>query len=196
MGAILSRQAYFETGLEVLSEMGYGGLKLAEVCNRLGVTTGSFYHYFTSWPVYTRDLVQHWLEARTVAHVEFVRALPDPRERIVNLIQIALALPHGAEAAIRAWSSADPAVHAVQAEVDWQRFDIMYESALQVLNAKRPAHLFASWAMYLLVGYEQALLPRDSAAIEWISGQLLDALDSGRFAAASARLPEQPFTAS
>ncbi|OBG02331.1 TetR/AcrR family transcriptional regulator [Mycolicibacter sinensis] len=196
MGAILSRQAYFETGLEVLSEMGYGGLKLAEVCNRLGVTTGSFYHYFTSWPVYTRDLVQHWLEARTVAHVEFVRALPDPRERIVNLIQIALALPHGAEAAIRAWSSADPAVHAVQAEVDRQRFDIMYESALQVLNAKRPAHLFASWAMYLLVGYEQALLPRDSAAIEWISGQLLDALDSGRFAAASARLPEQPFTAS
>ncbi|MGB3896008.1 MAG: TetR/AcrR family transcriptional regulator [Mycolicibacter sinensis] len=196
MGAILSRQAYFETGLEVLSEMGYGGLKLAEVCNRLGVTTGSFYHYFTSWPVYTRDLVQHWLEARTVAHVEFVRALPDPRERIVNLIQIALALPHGAEAAIRAWSSADPAVHAVQAEVDRQRFDIMYESALQVLNAKRPAHLFASWAMYLLIGYEQALLPRDSAAIEWISGQLLDALDSGRFAAASARLPEQPFTAS
>jgi AcrR family transcriptional regulator len=196
MGAILSRQAYFETGLEVLSEMGYGGLKLAEVCNRLGVTTGSFYHYFTSWPVYTRDLVQHWLEARTVAHVEFVRALADPRERIVNLIQIALALPHGAEAAIRAWSSADPAVHAVQAEVDRQRFDIMYESALQVLNAKRPAHLFASWAMYLLVGYEQALLPRDSAAIEWISGQLLDALDSGRFAAASARLPEQPFTAS
>lgn len=196
MGAVLSRQAYFETGLEVLSELGYGGLKLAEVCNRLGVTTGSFYHYFTSWPVYTRDLVQHWLEERTVAHVEFVRALPNPRERIVNLIQIALALPHGAEAAIRAWSSADPAVHAVQAEVDRQRFDIMYESALQVLNAKRPAHLFASWAMYLLVGYEQALLPRDSAAIEWISGQLLEALDSGRFDAASAGLPKQPFTAS
>lgn len=196
MGAVLSRQAYFETGLDVLSEMGYGGLKLAEVCNRLGVTTGSFYHYFTSWPVYTRDLIQHWLEARTVAHVEFVRALPDPRERIVNLIQIALALPHGAESAIRAWSSADPAVQAVQAEVDRQRFDIMYESALQVLHEKRPAHLFASWAMYLLVGYEQALLPRDSAAIEWISGQLLEALDSGRFAAASAAIPEQPFTAS
>jgi hypothetical protein len=61
MGAVLSRQAYFETGLDVLSELGYGGLKLAEVCNRLGVTTGSFYHYFASWPVYTRDLIQHWL---------------------------------------------------------------------------------------------------------------------------------------
>ncbi|BBX24547.1 transcriptional regulator [Mycolicibacter terrae] len=196
MGAVLSRQAYFETGLEVLSELGYGGLKLAEVCNRLGVTTGSFYHYFTSWPVYTRDLIQHWLEVRTVQHVEFVRALPDPRERLDSLIQIGLALPHGAEAAIRAWSSADPAVQAVQTEVDRQRFDILYESALQVLGDERQAQLFASWGMYLLIGYEQALLPRDSAAIEWISGQLLDALDSGRFATANSAAPGRPFTAS
>jgi AcrR family transcriptional regulator len=197
MGAVLSRQAYFEAGLEVLSEQGYGGLKLAEVCNRLGVTTGSFYHYFASWPVYTRDLVQHWLEARTIQHVEFVRALPDPRERLDSLIQIGLALPHGAEAAIRSWSSADSRVQAVQAEVDQQRFDILYESALEVLQEERPAHLFACWGMYMLIGYEQALLPRDSSAIAWIAEQLLDALDSGRFvSAASASVPGQPFTAS
>ncbi|MEB3020166.1 TetR/AcrR family transcriptional regulator [[Mycobacterium] crassicus] len=182
MGAVLSRQAYFETGLEVLSELGYGGLKLAEVCNRLGVTTGSFYHYFTSWPVFTRELVLHWLDVRTVQHVEFARALPDPRQRLDSLIQIGLALPHGAEAAIRCWSSADPAVHAVQTQVDQQRFDILYESALEVLGEARQAQLFANWAMYLLIGFEQALLPRDSAAFEWIAGQLLEALDSGRFA--------------
>ncbi|GFG71620.1 TetR/AcrR family transcriptional regulator [Mycolicibacter senuensis] len=197
MGAVLSRQAYFETGLEVLSELGYGGLKLAEVCNRLGVTTGSFYHYFTSWPVYTRDLVQHWLDDRTVQHVEFARALPDPRERLDSLIQIGLALPHGAEAAIRSWGSADPQVRAVQTQVDRQRFDIMYESALEILHDERQAHLFASWGMYMLIGYEQALLPRDSAAIAWIAAQLLDALDSGRFAgAAGNETPERPFTAS
>jgi hypothetical protein len=33
-----------------------------------------------------------------------------------------------------------------------------------------------------LVGYEQATLQRDTDALEWIAGQLLDALDSGRFA--------------
>jgi hypothetical protein len=42
MASVVSREAYFETGLDVLSDLGYGGLKLAEVCNRLGVTTGSF----------------------------------------------------------------------------------------------------------------------------------------------------------
>ena len=32
MASVVSREAYFETGLEVLSDLGYGGLKLAEVC--------------------------------------------------------------------------------------------------------------------------------------------------------------------
>ena len=187
MAAALSRQAYFDTGFEILSELGYGGLKLAEVCNRLGVTTGSFYHYFTSWPVYTRDLVQH---------VEFVRAIPDPRQRLDSLIQIGLALPHGAEAAIRAWSSADARVHAVQAEVDQQRFDILFESAQEVLQDNRQAQLFANWAIYLLIGYEQALLPRDTSTFEWIAAQLLDALDSGRFATATDGPPAKPSTAS
>ncbi|MET0315261.1 MAG: helix-turn-helix domain-containing protein, partial [Rhodococcus fascians] len=115
MAGAVSRESYIETGLEVLSDLGYGGLKLAEVCNRLGVTTGSFYHYFTSWSAYTRDMVAHWVQVRTVASAEAVRAEADPRRRVDLLIQEALALPHGAEAAIRVWSSIDRDVQAVQA---------------------------------------------------------------------------------
>jgi AcrR family transcriptional regulator len=184
MATVISREVYFETGLEVLSDRGYGGLKLAEVCHRLGVTTGSFYHYFASWSVYTHELVQHWMDARTLRQVEVIRAEPDPRRRIDRIIQIGLALPHGAEAAIRSWSSVDPQVHAVQAQVDRQRFDIVYESALEVLHNPRQAQLFANWGVYLLVGYEQALLPRDSGALAWMADQLIDALDAGRFASA------------
>ena len=44
MASVVSRESYFETGLDVLSDLGYGGLKLAEVCNRLGVTTGRRHH--------------------------------------------------------------------------------------------------------------------------------------------------------
>lgn len=181
MASVVSREAYFETGLDVLSDLGYGGLKLAEVCHRLGVTTGSFYHYFPSWPAYTKELVAHWMQARTVRAIEALRAEPDPRRRIDALIDTGLDLPHGAEAAIRVWSSMDPHVHAVQVAVDQQRFDVMYESAFEILQRKRQAQLFAAWAVYLLVGYEQATLPRDTAALRWIAGQLGDALDSGRF---------------
>jgi AcrR family transcriptional regulator len=182
MASVVSRESYFEAGLDVLSDLGYGGLKLAEVCNRLGVTTGSFYHYFSSWSAYTKDLVAHWMQRQTVQIIEAVRAEPDPRRRIDTLIQEGLSLPHGAEAAIRVWSSVDPEVYSIQAAVDQQRFDIMYESAFEILQNKRQARTFAAWGVYVLVGYEQATLARDSDALEWIAGQLLDALDSGRFA--------------
>jgi len=184
MASVVSRESYFETGLEVLSDLGYGGLKLAEVCNRLGVTTGSFYHYFPGWPAYTKELVAYWMQRQTVQIIERVRGEPDPRRRIDTLIEEGLSLPHGAEAAIRVWSSVDPEMYSIQAAVDQQRFDIMYESAFEILHNKRQAQLFAAWGVYLLVGYEQAALPRDAGALEWIASQLTDALDSGRFASA------------
>jgi AcrR family transcriptional regulator len=182
MASVVSREAYFETGLDVLSDLGYGGLKLAEVCHRLGVTTGSFYHFFTNWPTYTKDLVAYWVQGRTVLVIQAVRGETDPRRRIDTLIQVGLKLPHGAEAAIRVWSSLDPHVHAVQAAVDRQRFDIMYSSAYEILQNKRQAEVFARWAVYLLVGYEQSALPPDAAALEWIAGRLQVALDSDGFA--------------
>jgi AcrR family transcriptional regulator len=182
MATGVSRDAYFETGLDVLSDLGYGGLKLAEVCSRLGVTTGSFYHYFDNWSSYTHDLVKHWQQDRTTKLVEWVRAEPDSRRRIDTLIDIGLNLPHSAEAAIRAWSGADPEVYAVQIEVDRERRDILVESALGILHHRRQAELFANWGMYLLVGYEQSTLPPDKPGLEWIVSQMLDALDAGRFA--------------
>jgi AcrR family transcriptional regulator len=189
MASVVTRESYFDTGLDVLSDLGYGGLKLAEVCNRLGVTTGSFYHYFASWSAYTRALVSHWMQARTISVIDVIRAEPDPRRRIGSLIQQGVALPHGAEGAIRVWSAIDAEVGAMQAAVDRQRFDFLVESAFEILRNEHHAEVFASWALYLLVGYEQAALPRREAGdIEWIADQLLDALDSGRFGTLPDRL--------
>ena len=121
MGGTISRESYLDTGLDVLSDLGYGGLKLAEVCTRLGVTTGSFYHYFSSWSAFGQDLVRHWVTTRTLRVATLVESEPDPRRRIEILVEEALLLPYGAESAIRVWSSIDPTVHEVQAAVDAQR---------------------------------------------------------------------------
>lgn len=182
MAGIVSRESYFGTGLDVLADSGYGGLKLAEVCRRLGVTTGSFYHYFPNWSAYTKDLVAHWMQRGTLQAVEAARAEEDPRQRIATLIQVGLSLPHGAEAAIRVWSSVDPHVHEVQVSVDQQRFDVLYEAAYEILEHKRRAQVFASWGVYLLVGYEQATLPSDPGALAWIALQWLASLDSDVYA--------------
>lgn len=186
MPIVAARDSYFETGLEILADLGFGGLKLAEVCGRLGVTTGSFYHYFSGWGAYTRELVAYWRQDRTVRLVEVLRSQPDPRRRIEAIIDVALSLPHSAEAAIRAWSSVDPEVLAVQREVDQERFDVIYESALEISGHQRQAQTYAAWSVYVFVGYEQAMLPRDPRMFEWISKNMLDELQAGRLASVPA----------
>ena len=182
MSTVAVRDSYFETGLEILADLGFGGLKLAEVCNRLGVTTGSFYHYFPNWPAYTRDLLTYWRQDRTVRIVDAISQEPDPRQRIRSIIDVGMRLPHGAEAAIRVWSSMDPHVHEVQQEVDQQRFDILYSSALEIVHDERQAQIYAAWSVFVFVGYEQSTLPRENSMFEWIANQMLDDLEAGRFA--------------
>lgn len=177
-----AREAFYETGLDTLAEMGFGGLKLAEVCRRQGVTTGSFYHYFPSWAGYTQGLITYWKNDRTVRVIDAIRAEADPRRRIETIIEVALSLPHGAEAAIRAWSSVDPDVHRVQSEVDKERYDVIYDSALEIVADPRQAEVYAALSLFVFVGYEQSTLPREQAMFEWISTRMLDDLGSGRFA--------------
>jgi AcrR family transcriptional regulator len=182
MSTGLAAETYLDVGLEVLAERGYGSLKLAVVCNRVGVTTGAFYHHFANWSTYTRALVEHWRQRCTLALLAEVRGEADPRVRIDRLITIGLELPHRAESAIRAWSSVDADVHAAQADVDRQRHAILRESAIEILHEPRQADLFAQWALYLLIGYEQATIPDDLRALQWLVAQLVSALDTGRFA--------------
>lgn len=181
MATVAARESYFTTGLEVLADRGVGGLKLAEVCGRLGVTTGSFYHYFSSWSAYTRELIEYWRQDLTVRLSELFKQEPDPRKRMQFIISTVLALPHSAEAAIRAWSSIDPDVHAVQVEVDKVRFKVCYDYAMEISGDHRQAELFAYWSVYLLVGYEQTTLERDPKVYEVIATQMCDDLESARF---------------
>lgn len=181
MAAGSIRDSYFETGLEILAELGFGALKLAELCRRMGVTTGSFYHYFTSWSAYTGDLIAYWRQDRTVRVIEAIRTEADPRRRIEAAIDVALSLPHNAEAAIRAWSSVDPDVLRVQTEVDRERFEILYNSALAIVGDTRQAEVYASWAVFVFVGYEQSTLPRENQVFAWVSNRMLDDLAAGRF---------------
>ncbi|WP_055476264.1 TetR/AcrR family transcriptional regulator [Gordonia sp. HS-NH1] len=179
MSTVLSRDAYFEAGLTVLSDLGYGGLKLAEVCARLRVTSGSFYHYFANWADYTDGLLAYWLEVRTIRAIDLLTAISDPRKRLAAIIDIGLSLPHGAERAIRTWSNLDQRARLIQEEVDRKRFDVVFTSAAEIVDDRQLAHHFAHWSVFLLVGYEQTSLPQDREALHEIMVQLMQVLEDG-----------------
>ncbi|MGW0036995.1 TetR/AcrR family transcriptional regulator [Gordonia sp. NPDC003376] len=191
MTTLTSRDAFYETGLAVLSELGYAGLKLAEVCARLKVTSGSFYHYFANWADYTAGLLGYWFEMRTVRIIEDLLAEGDPRARLAQIVEVGLTLPHGAERAIRTWSNLDPRARQTQKLVDQKRFDVVSATVAEISEDPAFAEQFAYWSVFLLVGYEQTSLAGNRPALREVMVRLLQILDE-QSGSGSPALPAEP----
>lgn len=184
MTIVSSREQYLDAGLEVLGDVGYGGLKLAEVCGRLGVTTGSFYHRFSNWQQYTGELGWYWAETQTDQIVTRLWAESDPQRRLDQLTATLFTISHSTEAAMRTWASVDPTMHALLARVDKRRLDtIAAVFAAAGLDSRR-ARLFANWTTYLRIGYQDALIPPDLEALRWAMDRMLELLHRDRADAA------------
>lgn len=175
MAATASRESYFETGLEVLANEGYGALKLSRVCRQLGVTSGSFYHFFDKWADYTAALLDYWYESRTRTDATELLAEPDWDARIDGLLAYGLSLPYGAEGAIRAWGSVDPAVRRVVEATDRQRHQLVRDVVADMLGGEA-GDRYAHWALFLLIGYEQTTLAPGIDVLEWAARHIIDTL--------------------
>ena len=44
-----TRRDFVDCAFEILAESGHKGLTIHELCRKVGVSTGSFYHHFANW---------------------------------------------------------------------------------------------------------------------------------------------------
>src|SRR5258706_10637890 len=113
-----SKDDYYRTALELLAESGVDALTMANLCNRLGVTTGSFYAHFGGIREFHTSFLEQWADGRVYALKEQVRNTTDPLERVDLLRRIAISLNHEAESAIRGWARTTPMAADYQPLVD------------------------------------------------------------------------------
>ena len=170
-----SRTDYLEAALQVLAESGSDGLTVAELCSRLGVTKGSFYHHFSGVPDLVTQLLEFWESDRSRRLIAASNAEPQPEARRELLLRIAIGLPHEAEAALRSWGRSNPRVRAVVDRVDADRERHIRESMVRGGLEPRVAALRSAMAIALLVGAQQRYHPMDDELL----GAMLDQL-SGR----------------
>jgi len=173
-GADLARRPWLAAGYAQLSTEGYRGLKLSEVCRRLSLTTGSFYHWFDNWQDYTEALLADWRQQRTEALRELAASVQDPVGRLEALLATTGSLDLGAEAAIRVWSRVDEAVAEVQREVDEGRYAVVLDSMRALVGDDEAEH-FARWGYSVLVGFEQLSHVTTKDDLVWSLRRVLDA---------------------
>ena len=154
MPTIVSKEQYFETALDVLAEEGFKGLNIRRMCETLGVTTGSFYHYFGSWQGFVDALFEFWehRQERILRDLSF--GAGGPEEDIAALRTLTLGLPHAAEAAIRAWGMNDARVREVQRRVDSSRRRTVKSVIARVVESDDTADVLVSLGMATLVGFQ------------------------------------------
>lgn len=146
---------YFETALRILGERGFEALTIAALCEKLGVTKGSFYHHFGSWDDFVAALLAYWEAEQTQRIIDLTRRWKDPLARVQILTQLASSLPHAAEAAIRAWSNNNQQVAAAQRRVDEERLGFMLEVISAVTADSRRARRLAKMGLAIIVGMQQ-----------------------------------------
>jgi len=110
----LSVDDWIRVGYVILAEEGLKALKIDRLCERLGVTKGSFYWHFDGMPSYRTALVTAWGELRD----EDRRAFDDmgglePRERLTRMMSALVSPRHWTlERAMREWARSDAVVAA------------------------------------------------------------------------------------
>ncbi|MDQ2727855.1 MAG: TetR/AcrR family transcriptional regulator [Actinomycetota bacterium] len=153
--ATLQPTDYYETALRLLAEGGVGLVTIDGLCERLAVTKGSFYHHFRSRPVFVRHMLLYWEEAYGRRLVEESLGVTDPMARIARLEELAVALNHGAERAIRILAGTDPFAAEVQRRVDDGRGRIVATTLQEAGLGSAHARRLSAVGMTLLVGSQQ-----------------------------------------
>jgi AcrR family transcriptional regulator len=116
----VSPSDYLEAGLGLLAKGGADAVTIANLCARLRVTKGSFYHHFTGRADFVRKLLRYWEREHNDALRAQLMAVKDVRTRVA-LMQKGALLQQDVDAAIRHLGRSDPYVAAVQRRVERKR---------------------------------------------------------------------------
>lgn len=163
-----TQQEWLEQGLIALHESGVDALTIDLMCQRLGVTKGSFYHHFANRTDFLRALLGHWEEQYTSQFIAYAEKGATPLEKIRRLTSLIVDVDGSTdvEATIRLWAFHEPMAREVVERVDRRRIDYVRDLNLQLTGNLAHAETVARISYAILVGSQYIMPPfnRDDLA--------------------------------
>lgn len=152
----LTRDDWLAGGFDLLRERGAGELTIDSLCQRLGVTKGSFYHHFRNREELSQALLEEWERRLTSSLIETSRHGQDFKDRNHRLTQKGQeTFDPRLELAIRSWAQQDAEVRAAQERVDRKRIDYLSELFGLIARAESTATDLALIRYAFSVGAQQ-----------------------------------------
>ena len=79
---------FLDIGIKRFADRGIDGIKVDEICEDVGVSKSSFYHYFGNKKGFIDRLFDYWYEITHGNTTESVKDIDNPRERFLALKNI------------------------------------------------------------------------------------------------------------
>ncbi|CAG0982512.1 MAG: TetR/AcrR family transcriptional regulator [Anaerolineae bacterium] len=153
------REDWLEQGLAVLVQAGVEALTIDGMCQRLGVTKGSFYHHFQNREAYLEALLQHWEDRYTSQFIAFSQTQERPAQQLRRLLTLVVETHGGEEASIRTWAKLSPMAQAYQERVDQRRLIFLQQILRDLGRDEVLSRVMANLFYVVLIG-AQEIMPR------------------------------------
>ncbi len=163
-----TQRDWLEAGMQILVERGAPGLSIDALCNRLGVTKGSFYHHFAGQKDYKDALLAFWQQEDTqgvIAAMDAIQNSPSPLDRLIQVLAGRPAESAASELAIRAWALQDPSLRDPIRQVDAQRVDLMAGMLADSSHDEARARQLSRMLYAMLVGSYTIIPPIEKDAV-------------------------------
>lgn len=163
-----AKQRWLDMGIKVLEEEGgVGAVRIDRLAERLGLSTGSFYHHFQGAAGFKKELLAHLEDVQTAGFAGAVadtEVVPDDGVQTSADLIGRLAATRTEfrrprlEAALRAWSLTDPDAARTQAAIDEGRLETIRSVWRHVTPDEEEVRLAALLPYVVAIG-ASAIMP-------------------------------------
>ena len=156
--AALRRLDWVNAARFELLERGIQSVKVRKISNKLGVTTGAFYHVYKNLAELHNDLVNDWKARNTEPLLKAIlEAAPDGRKQLVawdTVIQFEQNYNPIYDNVIRDWARISPPVKEAVKKIDTKRIDVLQDIYMNLGYDEKTAEFRAKIMYYHQIGYQ------------------------------------------
>ncbi len=171
-----SKLAWLRMGIHTLDTLGWRALKINEMGQKLGVTKGSFYHWFDSKNDYDQQLLAYWKQRYTQGFIEQAETGQTSQDKLALLGQQCI---DGAiegnrlEFEINAWSFQDDTVKAFVTSVYEQRHQYLIKLLSDIYDDPKQVEKHGLILYSLVIGVDLFYRQLTRAELELIFSDYL-----------------------
>ena len=150
----LNKEKWLEGALKLVRNSGIESVKIVQLAQQLGVTTGSFYWHFSNRKELYDAILQYWLKTMTDDVIEAAKIFQGtPQERIFHLMDSVMSNGMArCDMAIWHWAQSDEKANTVFQQALNQRFEFATWMFEEVGFSRHQAESRGEMMVYYMMG--------------------------------------------